>query len=520
MKSAPLKTFIIYARADAPFKDELLEHLHPLVENEFIERWVDSDLLPGEDWEKRIEQELEAAHLVIILVSATALRSEFIQKKELKTALEKKRGGNARVIPILVRDCAWDLYPQLSEIQLLPKDESGNLRGVAAWLSRDSAWTYCVRELKKLVDEIRQVLAKEAAEQARKDALALEAAQQKEAAEKREKNRHRIDEATWKKILADAEKTADPAQKMLCFEAYLDDDTHQNHREAAAEEIEALQAEITAARKVEAARAAARQKQEATERAEAELKVRETEAVKAAQSKGLPDMVLVKGGTFQMGDKDIAAPIHPVTLSDFEIGKYPVTQKLWTDLMGTNPSNFKGDDLPVETVSWEDVQSFFEKLNARHPGKNYRLPTEAEWEFAARGGTLSKGYTYAGSNDLKEVGWFWENSGDKPLSGEWESEKLAQNNCHTHLVGQKKANELGLYEMSGNVWEWCADRYAKYEYSKKPVYNPTGPVTGSRRVGRGGSWYNESTGCHVAVRRGWRLDSRYINLGFRLARTY
>lgn len=118
--SIPLKTFIIYSRADAQLKDELLTHLHPFVEYKFIEKWVDSDLLPGEDWEKRLEDELEAAHLVIMLVSADALSSEFIRKKELKTALEKKRAGTARVIPILVRDCYWKMQLELLEIKLLP----------------------------------------------------------------------------------------------------------------------------------------------------------------------------------------------------------------------------------------------------------------------------------------------------------------------------------------------------------------------------------------------------------------
>lgn len=259
------------------------------------------------------------------------------------------------------------------------------------------------------------------------------------------------------------------------------------------------------------------------EKTEAEANARkaaERAETEAARPKALPYMVLVKGGTFQMGDKDIATPVHPVTLSDFEIGKYPVTQKLWTDLMGNNPSKFQGDDLPVETVSWEDVQDFLKKLNARHPGKNYRLPTEAEWEFAARGGTLSKGYTYAGSNDLKEVGWFWENSGDKPLSGEWKSEKLAPNNCRTHPVGQKKANELGIHDMSGNVWEWCQDWYEAYKDSKQPVNNPTGTATDSRRVSRGGSWRDESIFCRVAFRLYWNPNLRLNDLGFRLARTY
>lgn len=214
-----------------------------------------------------------------------------------------------------------------------------------------------------------------------------------------------------------------------------------------------------------------------------------------------PEMIFVKGGTFQMGQEGIAAPVHPVTLSDFEIGKYPVTQKLWVDIMGNNPSQFKGDDLPVESVSWLDAQDFLKKLNTLFPEKGYRLPTEAEWEFAARGGILSKGYTYAGSNDLKEVGWFSDNSGSK-----------------THVVGQKKANELGIHDMSGNVSEWCADWYDEYKDSKQPIYNPTGSAAISSRVVRGGSWAYGSTDCRVANRNDWGHDFRFDYLGFRLAK--
>ena len=189
---------------------------------------------------------------------------------------------------------------------------------------------------------------------------------------------------------------------------------------------------------------------------------------------------------------------HQVTLSDFLIGKYPVTQRLWKEIMGNNPSQFKGDDLPVETVSWGDVQEFLKKLNARYPGHRYRLPTEAEWEYAARGGNLSKGFIYAGSNNIDEVAWYTGNSGSK-----------------THPVGQKKANELELYDMSGNVWEWCADWYG--DYPSQPQTDPAGPDSGARRVRRGGSWHFDPQFCRVAYRSHWLPGERNSNLGFRLA---
>ena len=189
-------------------------------------------------------------------------------------------------------------------------------------------------------------------------------------------------------------------------------------------------------------------------------------------------MVPVEGGTFTMGATaeqgsdayDWEKPAHKVTLSSYYIGQTEVTQELWTAVMGSNPSWFKGEgaSLPVEQVSWKDCQKFIKKLNAI-TGRRFRLPTEAEWEFAARGGNKSRGYKYSGGNDIGSVAWYDGNSGDK-----------------THAVATKAANELGIYDMSGNVYEWCQDRYERYR--KGAQTNPTGAVSGSIRVCRGGSW--------------------------------
>ena len=216
------------------------------------------------------------------------------------------------------------------------------------------------------------------------------------------------------------------------------------------------------------------------------------------------NMVYVEGGTFTMGatfeqqepDYD-EKPTHRVSLSSFYIGKYEVTQALWKAVMGSNPSHWKGDNLPVENVSWNDCQTFLRKLNAM-TGKNFRLPTEAEWEFAARGGNRSRGYQYSGSNVLSDVAWYADNSGSK-----------------THNVGTKAPNELGIYDMSGNVWEWCQDWKGSYIGSAQT--NPKGPSSGSYRVDRGGSWFNFAWSCRVACRYCHTPDYRYFDLGFRLA---
>ncbi|WP_278855526.1 SUMF1/EgtB/PvdO family nonheme iron enzyme [Leyella stercorea] len=201
------------------------------------------------------------------------------------------------------------------------------------------------------------------------------------------------------------------------------------------------------------------------------------------------DMVRVEVETFTMGAtaemKDPyndEKPTHRVTLTnDYYIGKYEVTQALWQTVMGKNPSKFKGDNLPVERVGWDDCQEFISKLNDI-TGKTFRLPTEAEWEYAARGGNKSRGYQYSGSNNLLDVAWFRDNSGSK-----------------THGVGTKQANELGIYDMSGNVWEWCQDWYGTYSSSSR--VNPTGANSGSDRVFRGGSWFNYAWSCRSSCRR-------------------
>ena len=178
------------------------------------------------------------------------------------------------------------------------------------------------------------------------------------------------------------------------------------------------------------------------------------------------------------------------------MGKYEVRQSEWEAVMGSNPSRFKGEDLPVEQVSWEDCHEFIGRLNAL-TGLNFKLPTEAQWEYAARGGNLSKGYKYSGSNNLGEVGWYESNSG----------------NC-THRVGEKQPNELGLYDMSGNVWEWCEDWSGGYIVTSQR--DPLGAASGSNRVDRGGSWGNEARYCRVSYRDSGTPGDRYGNLGFRL----
>ncbi len=256
-----------------------------------------------------------------------------------------------------------------------------------------------------------------------------------------------------------------------------------------------------------------------------------TESVKVETSVGSestlsPDqqkeMVSVEGGTFEMGSNDRDSdekPPHQVTVGSFQIGKYEVTQELWESIMGGSPSNFKGGSKPVESVSWYDAVEFCNKLSEKEGfqkaysgnGENiscnfaangYRLPTEAEWEYAARGGNKSKDYTYSGSNIIDEVAWYTKNSGSS-----------------TRASGNKKPNELGIYDMSGNVWEWCWDWYKGNYYSSSAHTDPRGPNSGSDRVKRGGNCGSSADFCRVAIRYFYTPGYRNSDLGFRIVRT-
>ena len=215
-------------------------------------------------------------------------------------------------------------------------------------------------------------------------------------------------------------------------------------------------------------------------------------------------MIYVSGGTFTMGctseqgrycEKD-EIPSHKVTVSDFMIGETEVTQALWESVMGNNPSFFKGDNRPVEEVSWNECQKFIEKMN-KLTGKTFRLPTEAEWEYAARGGNKSKGYKYSGSNIVDDVAWCSQSSIKK-----------------THSVKMKSPNELGIFDMSGNVWEWCLDNYDLYSGSAQT--NPNKHTSNSMYILRGGSWYSLDKYCRVTCRHCKFSYYRENNCGLRL----
>ncbi len=247
--------------------------------------------------------------------------------------------------------------------------------------------------------------------------------------------------------------------------------------------------------------------------------------------------VLVKGGTFTNTKSNYYG--KSVTISDFYIGKYEVTQKEWVEIMGSNPSQFKSDNLPVEMVSWYDVVEYCNKRSIKEGLKpyynidknktdpnnkseydnikwtvtinsgadGYRLPTEAEWEYAASGGQMSKNYTYSGSNHADEVAWYWRNAGDKYLSGNWNWSAIENNNNKTKAIGVKKPNELGLYDMSGNVREWCWNWYGDSDSN-----------SGSFRVVKGGGWIGDIRSNEISFRGKFEASGIGPDQGFRVIR--
>lgn len=216
------------------------------------------------------------------------------------------------------------------------------------------------------------------------------------------------------------------------------------------------------------------------------------------------EFLLVPAGCFEMGDtfgdgnRD-EQPVHEVCVDSFYIGTYEVTQGQYQQLMETNPSRFSTDtQYPVEQVSWNDARQFIAELNQKS-GRNYRLPTEAEWEYAARSG--GKKEKFAGGNELDSVAWYWSYRDDI---------------YSTKQVGSKMANGLGIFDMSGNVWEWCSDWYNSTYYNTSEQTNPPGPSSGSTRVARGGAWSNHPWHMRASFRAHYPPERRVINLGFRL----
>ncbi|MFN0035536.1 MAG: SUMF1/EgtB/PvdO family nonheme iron enzyme [Saprospiraceae bacterium] len=562
-----MNIFIAFANQDRDVRDKLLRQMNLVKDRQGWNIWSAKEIKAGERWGEEIERRLLDSEVIVLLLSADFFSSDYIMDKELPKVVEKHKAGDCQIIPVLARQCHWKdtpfgEYAELGDIQALPVGEKPIVsRG--HWDNDDQPYYEVVEGVKDSIRAFQakkrgQVEAANLAEEAKRakeaDQRAREAdararterehrdAEQRTRDEQARREREETQRAENEHLAAEAQRAKD-AERQRQQEARRADQTAWQHA-ADAHNTDAYQTYLAHYPQGEMAREARfrikeLKRQEAAPvpwgryaaigggalavfllvwlgmmwfggEGESQLpessklsgsSTTQNQPITTEKKSGL-EMVAIQGGTFQMGSpaseegRDDDECQHSVMVDDFSIGKHEVTQADWREIMGSDPPelNFKGcDDCPVESVSWNDVQDFLKALNAKYPGKTYRLPTEAEWEYAARGGSKSQRYKYAGSDNLGSVAWYSENSGSK-----------------TNPVGGKAHNELGLYDMSGNVWEWCQDTWKPYPCDGKTT------ADGRYRVFRGGSAFRNAVRCRAANRDLNGAAGRNLALGFRL----
>ncbi len=495
-KKASVQIFIAYSQKDRIFLDGLRNHISPLLRKGNVIVWFDGEIRAGEKWDDAIKTNLYAADIILMLLSANSLASDYFYEQEVKDALERHHAGTARVIPILCAPCLWQETP-LADIQGLPR----GMKPVTAWRNFDEAWNDVVLNLRNIIQEIEKGTAEK---------TALEAPEPSQPVQSSTKTATAAEEHAW-------EFTSDTNTR-AAYQKYLDRFPQGFYSDKARDFLEYFDADDTAwefANDVGTDQAIQKYIKKYP-------KGLHTEAARKRIDPFSEHMVLIKGGTFEMGDvfgegAESEKSVHKVMLDDFMMCKYPVTQGLWKAVMGqdTNPSHFKGDDmLPVENVSWDMVQEFMEVLNKKS-GASYRLPTEAEWEYAAR--ERGKKVRFGNGKDIADPAEMNFNALEKykqpySVAGTYREK--------TTPVDLFKPNALGLYDMSGNVWELCADYYAVDHYQQcqqqGTALNPKGPETGALRVLRGGSWFIKALHCRTTTRASHKPTARSSNFGFRL----
>jgi sulfatase modifying factor 1 len=508
------KVFVSYSHEDVLWLNRLKVHMQPLIRGGLVDFWDDTKIQPGMDWRDAIREAIGSAKVAILLVSADFLASEFIASNELPPLLEAAEKEGALILPIILSPSRFTRTPSLGRFQCVnPPDRP--LIKVDRWEQEEVfvKATDAIQEAEekrlRAEEEQRRMIAEEEArgKAAEEERLKAEA----EAKLKAEEESRRAEEEEWRRVEEELRKAREEERKRVAEEA----------RRKATEQ-ERLKAEAEAKRK-------------------AEEEEHRRQAVPAATWRepftGM-EFVLVPGGCYEMGDtfgdgEADGKPVHEVCVGDFYLGKYEVTVgqfklfvsetgyrtdaekgggcytwtvKNWEQEKGTNwkkPASFAQDDNhPVVCISWQDAQEFVRWLS-KNSGQQLRLPTEAEWEYAARSG--GKKEKWAGTDNESSLGdyaWFSDNSESR-----------------THPVGQKKSNGLGLYDMTGNVWEWVNDWYDDKYYGKSPEKNPRGPLKGGKWVLRGGSWGDDPGVARCAFRFWSDPDFRVNDVGVRCART-
>jgi formylglycine-generating enzyme required for sulfatase activity len=505
---SPIKTFICYAHEDRTTVEAVIKHLRVLERKNILEIWNDGQILAGQDWDKSIKIRLETAQLILLFVSVDFIDSDYIEKTELKTALARHQKGEVTLIPIVVRDCEWEDYFDIGRFQALPKGGKPIISSDRNPIFVDEVYKEITSGIKVAIQHLLEKVDKpiEYTQPIATKTTNIEPIQSKET------SRNNQEEAAWAGTMLVVGKAKTEQDKVFALNNFLNNTQYLKYRKEAEKELELLHAILYSqelAIKIE---------KEAQKKAADHAKAHSNGAISRPFPQA-PEMVYVEGGIFSFSDTNVQ-----VTLDAYRIGKYQVTFEEYdffcdeTKREKPNDAGWGRGRRPVINVNWQDCVDYCEWISAR-TGSHFHLPTECQWEFAAKGGTISKGFEYAGGNKMEEVGWYWENSGDKILTGDWDYDKIKLNNCKTHLVGENKSNELGLYDMSGNVWEWCADFYESdfYEkYIKTGVKNPIGPLGGTVRVLRGGSW-SSNYYIRVASRNDYVPTNRSGNVGFRLA---
>lgn len=518
-KAHPVRIFIAYSSKDLVFKEEIRKRLNPLKRAGKIEIWDNYDIEAGKDWDAEVREQLDQSEIILLLLSPDALDSDYFYEVEAPTALRRHEAGEAIAVGILLRPCDLKYTPfgDLTKYELLPK--KGYPVTDRHWRTFDDAYLTIFREVDVLVEKI----------EAERDG-------EKSGQERLEKERREEEETRHKKAAQEAadKKRSEEVIRLVREKALLKKVEENNRpKRAVAQKVgiyDILQLNdklIPELRKI--AKALGVQKISSWTKQELIFEILDEQARREQEPASIlpsvavhpqngqvrrdapdsPTMIFVEGGTFIMGsnEHDSEKPIHPVTVPSFWMGQYPVTfdeYDAFCNLTGREKIADEGWGRglrPVINVSWEDGKEYCEWLSMI-TGKQYRLPSEAEWEFAARGGGLSKGFKFAGSNDLNEVGWHFMNSGGKK----------------SHPVGEKKANELGLYDMSGNVREWCEDVW-QGDYKGAPADGSAWVSGGNEklRVLRGGSWGSNYGNCLVSVRSTSNARNRGNYVGFRLA---
>ena len=554
-----VRIFIAYSSKDLEFQRELKNHLEPLVRNKRIVVMDNYAINPGDNWDEKIGQMLEQSDIVLLLLSADALASPHFFR-EAGIAIERRRQGRTDIIPVKLRPCDLEDEPLLQELDLLEVLPEKDVP-VVKWQHRDEAYVSIVKGLKTVL-RVREEAFAALEQRTQRQREYADLTDQADALMKKKKwteAKALLDKALtmWEKgfeprwellekqldkckeeirAVEDAERkkqqaavesadnaewqTAEEADTEAAYKKYLSKYSEGLHAAAAKAKLDAFEKSRAVA--IAAEKEAERKATEAAEKKKKEDADRKHREAEEAEKKNDPfaDLMLpIKGGAFDMGDTfgegyDAEKPVHRVTVKDFYLCKYPVTQAQWKAVMGDTPSHFKGDDLPVEKVSWDDAQNFIKKLNKK-TGKKYRLPSEAEWEYAAREG--GKKVRFGNGKDIadpKEINFCAKEEYKKPYSKAGEYHQKT-----TPAAATFGPNALGLHDMSGNVWEWCEDVW--HDNYKSAPDDGSAWITGgdqSFRVVRGGSWSNNPDYCRAASRYRYYSVLRGSDLGFRLAR--